>query len=81
MSYEGSCHCGAVAFRVDGDVPTEALSCNCSHCRRKGFLLSFVPVDTFSLVTGDEISDGMAPTLGRKLHTRIMSALGGKPTF
>lgn len=54
MSYEGSCHCGAVAFRVDGDVPTEAMSCNCSHCRRKGFLLSFVPVDTFSLVKGDE---------------------------
>lgn len=54
MPYEGSCHCGAVSFTVSGDVPTNAMSCNCSHCRRKGFLLSFVPADTFSLVTGED---------------------------
>ncbi len=52
MAYEGSCHCGAVAFTVEGDVPTEAMSCNCSHCRRKGFLLSFVPVEQFRLDKG-----------------------------
>ena len=49
MSYQGSCHCGAVTFTVEGDVPGEAISCNCSHCRRKGFLLSFVPADKFTL--------------------------------
>lgn len=43
MGYSGSCHCGAVRFTVDADLPTSAMSCNCSHCRRKGFLLSFVP--------------------------------------
>jgi hypothetical protein len=56
MSYEGSCHCGAVAFTVEGDVPAEAIECNCSHCRRKGFLLAFVPAARFSLTRG---SDGV----------------------
>jgi hypothetical protein len=54
MSYEGSCHCGKVAFQVDGDLPTEALSCNCSYCRRKGLLLTFVPADRFTLSSGSE---------------------------
>lgn len=50
MSYEGSCHCGAVSFQVDGEVPTEAMSCNCSHCRRKGLLLSFIPSKQLTLM-------------------------------
>ncbi len=54
MSYSGSCHCDAVAFTVDGDLPTEANSCNCSHCRRKGFLLSFVPATRFTLERGED---------------------------
>lgn len=53
MSYSGSCHCGAVTFRVSGEVPDTAMSCNCSHCRRKGFLLSFVPGNTFTLDSGE----------------------------
>lgn len=54
MSYDGSCHCGAVTFTVDGDAPESAISCNCSHCRRKGFLWSFVPLDQLSVTAGDE---------------------------
>ena len=52
MAYQGSCHCGVVAFEVSQDPPTEAISCNCSHCRRKGFLLTFVPIDRFRLESG-----------------------------
>ena len=54
MSYTGSCHCGAVAFTVEGEPPKEALSCNCSHCRRKGFLLTFVPASAFTLDRGED---------------------------
>ncbi|MHA6723106.1 GFA family protein [Sphingomonas sp. RS2018] len=54
MAYSGSCHCGAVAFTVDMEPPTTAMSCNCSHCRRKGFLLTFVPGDVFAVTRGEE---------------------------
>lgn len=53
MSYSGSCHCGAVAFTVHAEPPQGAMSCNCSHCRRKGFLLSFVPAEQFTLDSGE----------------------------
>lgn len=52
MGYSGSCHCGAVRFTVDADLPSGAMSCNCSHCRRKGFLLTFVPAEQFTLESG-----------------------------
>lgn len=54
MAFEGGCHCGAVAFTVDADLPDTAINCNCSHCRRKGFLLSFFPAETFTLTRGEE---------------------------
>lgn len=54
MSFEGSCHCGAVRFEVNAQPPTKAISCNCSHCRRKGFLLSFFPAEQFTLMQGEE---------------------------
>ncbi|MET0371673.1 MAG: GFA family protein [Sphingobium sp.] len=58
MAYQGSCHCGAVTFSVEADPPAEAMSCNCSHCSRKGFLLTFVPAGQFKLESGaDSIRD------------------------
>lgn len=48
--HKGSCHCGAVAFSVEG-TPSEAFECNCSHCSRKGYLLWFVPRDRVKLAT------------------------------
>jgi hypothetical protein len=50
MKHEGSCHCGAVAFELDGDV-TEAMECNCSICRRRGSLLAFFPREKLVLTT------------------------------
>ena len=54
MSYEASCHCGAVALTIDGDIPTEAIECNCSHCRRKGFILAAVPGDSVTVSRGED---------------------------
>lgn len=53
-TYTGGCHCGAIAFRFenDGDIDT-AMQCNCSHCAMKGFHLSFVPRDQFTVTKGD----------------------------
>jgi hypothetical protein len=37
---EGSCHCGAVTWRFDGD-PEGATACNCTVCRRYGVLWAY----------------------------------------
>jgi len=48
MLYRGSCHCGRVAFEVEGAL-TLAIACNCSICSRKGALLWAVPRDSLRL--------------------------------
>lgn len=54
MLYRGSCHCGRVAYEVEGTI-TAALACNCSICSRKGILLWAVPYDRLRLLSaGDE---------------------------
>ena len=36
------------------DAPEKAIECNCSHCRIKGMLLAFFPVDRFHLDQGED---------------------------
>jgi hypothetical protein len=50
MKYKGSCHCGNIAFEVEGEIKG-ALACNCSLCQRKGSLLWFVPLAELKLLT------------------------------
>lgn len=50
MNYTGSCHCGRIAFEVEGELE-QAMSCNCSICQRKGALMWFVPRDRLKLKT------------------------------
>ena len=53
MNYRGSCHCGRVAYDVEGSIDS-AMSCNCSICQRKGSLLWFVPREQFRLTTPEQ---------------------------
>ncbi len=55
MRYRGSCHCGNVAFEVEGDIKS-VMACNCSICRRKGSLLWFVPRSSFTLLSAEDAS-------------------------
>lgn len=50
MIYQGSCHCGRVAYTVEGEIGS-VTECNCSICRRRGHLLWFVPRDQLKLTT------------------------------
>lgn len=52
-TYQGGCHCGAVRFEV---VVHEhkATDCNCSICRKKGFLHLIVPPEQFRLLQGED---------------------------
>lgn len=50
MNYKSSCHCGKIAFEVEGEL-NEVIECNCSYCRRKGYLLWFVKRDRIKMST------------------------------
>lgn len=54
VTYEGGCHCGAVRFCVIVDKH-EAVDCNCSICRKKGFLHLIIPPEKFTLLSGADI--------------------------
>lgn len=55
MQYKGSCHCGKVAYEVEGEIAS-AMACNCSMCQRKGSLLWFVPRAALRLLTPEDAS-------------------------
>jgi hypothetical protein len=48
--YRLSCHCGSIRLEVDADLES-LLECNCSTCRRHGFLHWKVPSSAVSLKT------------------------------
>ncbi|MBM3544169.1 MAG: GFA family protein [Alphaproteobacteria bacterium] len=50
----GSCHCGAVRFKVLTADAIEAVECNCSICRKTGFLHLIVSKDRFRLLMGED---------------------------
>lgn len=49
--YQGSCHCGAVRFEIESDLP-ELTTCDCSICRRKNALTVKVNESQFKLLSG-----------------------------
>jgi hypothetical protein len=53
MMYKGSCHCGKIAFQVEGELQG-AMECNCSICQRKGTLMWFVPRAQLQLLTPED---------------------------
>ena len=54
QSHTGGCHCGKVRYQVKIDLSTPVISCNCSMCGRVGSLLSFVPAQQFTLLSGED---------------------------
>jgi len=50
MTHRGSCHCGRIAFDVEGEI-AQVMECNCSICSRRGYLLWFVPRAQVRLAT------------------------------
>ncbi|VWX59848.1 Glutathione-dependent formaldehyde-activating GFA [Burkholderiales bacterium 8X] len=57
MTYQESCHCGSIAFEVEGRIE-QAMSCNCSICSRKGSLMWFVPAGHLTLRTPQDENFG-----------------------
>jgi hypothetical protein len=51
--HQGGCHCGAVRWQVQIEK-YQAIDCNCSMCRRKGFLHLILPPSHFELLQGED---------------------------
>jgi hypothetical protein len=51
--HQGGCHCGNVRFEVTTDL-ARVISCNCSHCAKRGLMLTFVPAGQFRLLAGED---------------------------
>lgn len=78
MHHHGSCHCGKIAFEVEGDI-TEAIECNCSNCRRRGYLLHFVPRDKFRLTTPE--ADVSSYTFNKHVISHKFCAICGSAPY
>ena len=50
-TYHGQCHCGAIRFSATTDLSGLG-DCNCSRCRRLGWLMQTVPEADFVLERG-----------------------------
>ena len=90
MKHKGSCHCGRVAYEVEGEI-TGGMSCNCSICQRRGTLLWFVPKSAFKLLTPDgnastytfnkhTIKHRFCPVCGVAPYSEAMNPKTGEPT-
>ena len=51
--HDGSCHCGAVQFRIDLEL-THFIICDCSICTKKGIVHVAVPDECFELLSGED---------------------------
>ncbi|WP_119461049.1 GFA family protein [Rhodospirillaceae bacterium SYSU D60014] len=73
-TYRGGCHCGAVRYEATTDLK-QVISCNCSICRKRGLLLTFVGAEQFALLSGQE--NLVDYQFGRKtIHHLFCSACG-----
>ena len=53
LPLKGKCHCGNVQFELHCNL-TDLKRCNCSHCRRKGFVMTTAKLDEFKLISGNK---------------------------
>jgi hypothetical protein len=51
--YTGGCHCGQVRYEVELALE-RVYACNCSICSKTGSLLTFVPKERFTLLSGED---------------------------
>ncbi len=54
----GGCHCGAVRFEAALPARVQAQACNCSICKKLGFIHIIVPESRFRVTQGaDRLTD------------------------
>jgi len=54
LIYQGSCHCKAITFEIEAPENIDADYCNCSICKKSGFLHLILPLRKFKLHSGED---------------------------
>lgn len=80
MQYLGSCHCGAVRFRIEAPAELEVERCNCSICSKAGFLHLILPLGRFQLLSGADQLTTYTFNTGVARHT-FCRICGIKPFY
>jgi hypothetical protein len=80
MIYQGSCHCRAITFTVEAPENIEVDDCNCSICNKSGFLHLIVPLNQFTLLSGQESVSTYTFNTGVAKHT-FCKVCGIKPFY
>ena len=53
-TYDGTCHCGAVSFRVEWQID-ELTTCDCSLCVARNALMAKVPETALTILGGEDV--------------------------
>jgi hypothetical protein len=53
-TFAGSCHCGAVRFRVESEI-TELTTCDCSLCVKRNALMAKIPEQALVVLAGENM--------------------------
>ncbi|MEJ2681204.1 MAG: GFA family protein [Gammaproteobacteria bacterium] len=80
MIHTGSCHCKAITFEVEAPEVIEADYCNCSICKKSGYLHLIVPLSKFKLLSGEEMLSTYTFNSGIAKHT-FCKKCGVKPFY
>lgn len=75
--YVGSCHCGAVRFRVRFEADQVSFKCNCSMCSKTRAWLTAVAPDALTLLSG-EAELATYQFAARKIRHRFCQKCGVK---
>lgn len=77
--HRGGCHCGRVRYEVSAPADLELLDCNCSMCRRSGYLHLIVTKAQFKLLSGAD--DLVEYTFGTGTARHLFCRLCGVKSF
>ena len=80
LDHRGSCHCGAVRFRLRAPAQVIAEDCNCSICTKSAYLHLLVPAAHFTLERGADALRTYTFNTGVARHT-FCAHCGVKPFY
>ena len=80
VEHRGTCHCRAVRFTVIAPREVIADDCNCSICRKAGYLHLLVPAARFKLDAGADALETYTFNTGIAKHT-FCRYCGVKPFY